>query len=198
SRKFSPELPLQAKLSASPRSRRKNFTNTRRTSRPLRGWILSVRSIRPHRGRRESIMAVFTYKASDLSSAEQIGTITADSPRQARDLLRQRGLVIRDIAQAQSASQSARVSRPHRGMRHQTSTFIRELSTLLAVGVPLLEALNTIAAQHHGRFKTSVLLLRERVASGSSLAQAMREQPEVFDDLCVNLTEVGEDAGTLD
>ena len=26
----------------------------------------------------------------------------------------------------------------------------------------------------------------------------MREQPDVFDDLCVNITEVGEDAGTLD
>ncbi len=83
-------------------------------------------------------------------------------------------------------------------MRHESTTFIRELSTLLGVGVPLLEALETIARQHTGRFHTAVVLLRDRVASGASLATAMREQPGVFDDLCLNITEVGEDAGTLD
>src|SRR5437762_9406321 len=128
-------------------------------------------------------MAVFTYKASDVLSGDQAGTIAADTPRQARDLLRQRGLVIRDIAEAQPAQDKRKVRRPRRrrrGARHQATTFIRELSTLLAVGVPLLEALETISQQHRGRFKTSVLLLRDRVAAGSSLADAMRQQPDVF------------------
>ena len=31
-------------------------------------------------------MAVFTYRASDATAADQSGTITADTPRQARDL----------------------------------------------------------------------------------------------------------------
>jgi len=35
-----------------------------------------------------------------------------------------------------------------------------------------------------------IVVLRDRVASGASLAQAMGEQPRVFDDLCVNITEV--------
>ena len=52
--------------------------------------------------------------------------------------------------------------------------------------------------QHKGRFRESVLLLRDRVAAGTGLAAAMREQPAVFDDLCANIAEVGEDAGTLD
>src|SRR5204863_8379478 len=120
---------------------------------------------------------------------------------QPRDLLRQRGLIIRDIAEASPARDNRKVARPRRRRRtarHQATTFIRELSTLLAVGVPLLEALETISQQHRGRFKTSVLLLRDRVAAGSSLADAMREQPDLFDDLAVSLTEVGEDAATLD
>jgi type II secretory pathway component PulF len=43
-----------------------------------------------------------------------------------------------------------------------------------------------------------LLLLREQVSAGTSLAAAMASQPAVFDELCVNLIEVGEDAGTLD
>jgi type II secretory pathway component PulF len=149
-------------------------------------------------------MAVFTYKATDVMTGDLTGSIAADTPRQARDLLRERGLVIRDISEAKSSSaatnaaQTRTLPRGRRGLRHQSTIFIRELSTLLAVGVPLLEALQTIADQHSGRFKTCVLLLRDRVAAGSSLASAMREQPEIFDELTVNLTEVGEDAGTLD
>lgn len=154
-------------------------------------------------------MAVFSYKAADGRSGELTGTIAADTPRQARDLLRQRGLVVKDLAEergkgaveAASAAGKAKVAvrrTARRASGYQSTLFIRELSTLLAVGVPLLEALDTIAKQHEGRFKSSILLMRDRVAAGSSLAGAMREQPEVFDDLCVNITEVGEDAGTLD
>lgn len=151
-------------------------------------------------------MAVFLYKAIDATTDDVSGTIAADTPRQARELLRERGLVVRDIADFEPRRKARRVgvraafSRGGRGggSRHETTTMIRELSTLLGVGVPLLEALDTVARQHAGRFHATVVTLRDRVASGASLAAAMGEQPGVFDELCVNVTEVGEDAGTLD
>jgi len=152
-------------------------------------------------------MGVFTYKATD-SQTEVTGTIAADTPRQARDLLRERGLVVHDIADYQPERQAASGRRPRvelrprprlrRGARHHATDFIREMSTLLSVGVPLLECLETIARQHRGRFQAAILLIRDRVAAGISLAGAMREQSDVFDELCINITEVGEDAGTLD
>jgi type II secretory pathway component PulF len=49
-------------------------------------------------------MAVFAYKAADGGAAIVRGTIAADSPRQARDQLRARGLVVQEISpQAQPA-----------------------------------------------------------------------------------------------
>src|SRR2546421_6578459 len=142
-------------------------------------------------------MAVFSYKATDARQAMDLsGSIAADTARQARDLLRQRGLIVKDLAEDRPAEKKS--GRRAGGSKYQSTLFIRELSTLLSVGVPLLEALDTIARQHEGRFHATVLLLRDRVAAGSSLANSMREQPETFDDLCVNITEVGEDAGTLD
>jgi general secretion pathway protein F len=152
-------------------------------------------------------MAVFTYKATDATLADLSGTIAADTPRQARDLLRDRGLVVRDLLNFTPARTSQRrrlrlreffptVRRSH---RHLSTDFLRELSTLLGVGVPLLESLDTLAKQHAaGRFNSVIVLLRDRVAGGASLAQAMREQPDTFDELTISITEVGEDAGTLD
>lgn len=149
-------------------------------------------------------MPVFTYTATDEARIDLSGSIAADTPRQARDLLRDRGLLVRDLSdyhKTPSAPRSFDRLRSLLARRENprvVTQFVRELSTLLAVGVPLTEALETIARQYRGRFHASVLLLRDRVAGGASLAAAMREQPAAFDELCLNITEVGEDAGTLD
>jgi general secretion pathway protein F len=143
-------------------------------------------------------MAVFTYIASDENAAQREGTIAADTPRQARDLLRERGLFIRDIREYEApAKKSARAWRRF-GQGHLVTQFVRELATLLGAGVPMIESLETIAKQHKGRFRSALMLLRDRVSAGASLGQAMGEQANYFDELAVNITEVGEDSGTLD
>ncbi|MDB5290915.1 MAG: hypothetical protein JWL69_2156 [Phycisphaerales bacterium] len=143
-------------------------------------------------------MPVFTYKAQDEIRSDVTGTIAADTPRQARDLLRGRGLIVRDLADSGTLAKPTVRRRKSRAPRHLATLFIREISTLLGVGVPLLEALDTLSDQYRGKFRGTVLQLRERVAAGTNLASAMGEHPETFDDLCVNITAVGEDAGTLD
>ncbi len=148
-------------------------------------------------------MPVFTYKAiphGAVSTQAVTGTLTADSPRQARDTLRARGLTIQQVA-AHSASTPFSLRRLRLpGRRHQTKTviFIGELSTLLGAGIPLLDAIDTILKQHHGPFHHTILQLRDRIAAGIGLADAMREQPGVFDELTITITEVGENSGTLD
>src|SRR3954466_1971415 len=95
-------------------------------------------------------MAVFTYKATAPAAAMQSGTIAADTPRQARDLLRERGLSVQhlDTHRASSAPAHRRLRLRGKTKPHEVTAFIRELSTLLGVGVPLLEALTTISRQH--------------------------------------------------
>ncbi len=144
-------------------------------------------------------MAVFSYKANGPQGTETSGVLTADTPRQARDLLRARGLSVQEVAARRAALTDGSLASSFR-RRHTAKvvSFIRELSTLLAVGIPLLEAIDTIAAQHVGGFRTSLLALRDRVSGGGSLAEAMREQPALFDEMSVNITDVGEQAGTLE
>jgi len=145
-------------------------------------------------------MAVYSYIAvGDMDAAQVRGTITADSPRQARDQLRAQGLRIRDVVEQQAGRQASHWSRYLlKRQSGQVTGLLQEMSTLLAAGIPLLEALDTITRQHTGRFKQAILLVRDHVAAGGSLAEAMQQQPELFDSLCINIIEVGENAGTLD
>ena len=142
-------------------------------------------------------MAVFAYKAIDRQAARVRGVLAADTPRQARDLLRLRGLTIQEVSPSapRRAGKPARVS--HRRTA-QTVAFVRELAMLLSAGITLPEALQTIARQHQGSFGTMLSALRDRILAGSALAEAMRQQPAFFDEMCLSVTEVGEASGSLE
>lgn len=143
-------------------------------------------------------MAVFAYRAQNQQYTVVRGTVTADTPRQARDLLRERGLAVEEIAVYNQRKTSWNLPLP--GGSHSTKlvTVIRELATLLSVGIPLVEALDTISRQYKGGFQTSLLVIKDRVTAGANLAEAMAEQPHVYDPLCLHMVDVGENAGNLD
>jgi general secretion pathway protein F len=144
-------------------------------------------------------MAVFTYQAVAHGAGAVQGTIAADSARSARDQLRARGLVIESVTASSDRKTGYRlpISRRQRYGAKRVA-MIRELSTLLAAGIPLLEAVDSLVLQQTGGFKTALHLLRDRIAAGTSLADAMSDQPDVFDPLSIHMVGVGENAGTLD
>ena len=144
-------------------------------------------------------MATFAYKVIDESMSVTSGTIVAETPRQARDMLRNKGVTIQEIIGKKANRQRSGLNRLWtKRYTARVVEFVRELSTLLAVGIPLLEAIDAIAKQHRGGFHTVLLMLRDRVSSGVGLAEAMRDHPAVFDELCVSITEVGENSGALE
>ena len=144
-------------------------------------------------------MPVFAYKAMDQDASAVSGQVAADTPRQARDLLRERGLVIESMAEhAQTGDRHKWRPWAARPRLDRVAECIRDLSTLLAAGIPLLDALDVLTGQFGGPFRPVLLALREDVAAGNSLADAMARQGTYFDDLCVSITRVGENTGTLD
>ncbi len=143
-------------------------------------------------------MPVFKYRAIDQRQRPQAGTIAAESPRHARDAIRSRGLRVEEIARQKSGSTVLRTLLRQRATAAQLASLLRELSTLLAVGVGLVDALETLGRQHRGHLQTSILLVRDRIAGGARLAEAMEEQPHVFHELAIRMVEVGENAGNLE
>lgn len=76
--------------------------------------------------------------------------------------------------------------------------FARTLSTMFAAGVPLVEALYSVAgATGNIVYQDAVLKMREGVATGQSLQLTMR-QHELFPHMVIQMTAIGEESGALD
>ncbi|MEM6756921.1 MAG: type II secretion system F family protein, partial [Planctomycetota bacterium] len=123
-------------------------------------------------------MAVFTYTASDAAAREVAGSMVADTPRQARDRLRAQQLSVHRLARQDTPRRAGwRRWLERSPNRRDVTACLRELATLLAVGTPLLEAIDTVRRGRKGLLGMSLARLRDRVAAGESLADAMAHQP---------------------
>lgn len=79
------------------------------------------------------------------------------------------------------------------------SLYSRQLSVLIDAELPLIQSLNILSEQSKNKyFKQVILDIREDVEAGSSLNQAKRKFPKVFDNLYCNLIASGEQSGSLD
>ena len=77
--------------------------------------------------------------------------------------------------------------------------FTRQLATLLRAGSPLLQAFDIINEGFDNRaVRELVQDLKQHIAAGTSLAEALRKQPRYFDELYCNLVAAGEQAGALE
>lgn len=79
------------------------------------------------------------------------------------------------------------------------SLYSRQLSVLIDAELPLIQSLNILAEQSKNKyFKQVIEEIREDVEAGSSLNEAKRKFPKVFDNLYCNLVASGEQSGSLD
>jgi type IV pilus assembly protein PilC len=77
--------------------------------------------------------------------------------------------------------------------------FTRQFSVMIDAGLPLVQCLEILAGQQVNHAFAKVLTgVRRTVEGGSTLANALREYPKVFDDLYTNMVEAGEAGGILD
>lgn len=142
-------------------------------------------------------MAAFSYAALDPSGREQRGIVEADSSRQVRQVLRDRGLAPLRIEPAVT-----RGSTGESGLRlgaADLALFTRQLATLLQAGMPLEEVLTAVLRQtDSARLRRVVSAVRSRVLEGHALAQSLAEFPRAFPALYRATVAAGEHAGHLD
>ena len=76
--------------------------------------------------------------------------------------------------------------------------FARTLSTMFAAGVPLVDALDSVAgATGNIVYTDAVRKMREEVATGQSLQLSMRQR-SLFPHMVIQMTAIGEESGALD
>ncbi|MDI6777202.1 MAG: type II secretion system F family protein [Syntrophales bacterium] len=77
--------------------------------------------------------------------------------------------------------------------------FARIFSTMINAGLPLIQCLDLLATQEQNKtFSKIIASIKEDIEGGSTLSDALKKYPRVFDDLFVNLVAAGESGGILD
>jgi len=143
-------------------------------------------------------MPEFQYIAKELSGREVVGVLTAGSEQEAVNSLSGKALFPTRITLADGeVRQQAAVGKRVRA-RH-IAIIYSQLADLLASGVPLLRSLEILEQQSSRPAVTGVLQdVREQVAEGTRLADAMRRHPRVFNELALSMVRAGEEGGFLE
>jgi len=144
-------------------------------------------------------MPAFRYEAADAAGKTDKGVIEADSARQARTVLRARGLtpLVVDALGAQATKRSGS-SFGKRLSAQENALVTRQLASLLVAGLPLDEALAALADQAERAYVGELLAsIRAEVVGGSSLSVALSQHPKDFPDIYRALVSAGEHSGNL-
>ena len=81
----------------------------------------------------------------------------------------------------------------------ELAIFTRQFSVMIDAGLPVVQCLEILGTQQANRgFQRVLFEIREDVESGSSLHEAFKKHPKVFDNLYCNLVAAGEAGGILD
>jgi len=144
-------------------------------------------------------MPVYRFEALDQSGRSESGIVEADSLRQARALLRARGLIPFSLVTAKELAARRGASWLQRGLSSSDRvTVIRQLASLLNAGIPLDEALAAAASEaERPMVRERMLELRSEVLGGSPLAAALAFHPKDFPPIYQALVAAGEQSGRL-
>lgn len=149
-------------------------------------------------------MAVFQWQGIDKAGRTQRGVRDADNAKVLRVLLRKDGILATSIEEDSKArlrtAREVNLTRIfQRVSASELALLTRQLATLLHSGVPLVEALSALIEQvEKPPLKEALTQTRDKVNEGTSLADALRAHPKLFEPLYVNMVAAGEASGTLD
>ena len=145
-------------------------------------------------------MPRYNYIAIAADGRKVKGTIAAESPYAARKQLRGRNIHPTSVTEATPATErrAALFSIFSKSKKSQIIAFTKQLATLLNSGIKLTEALSVLTLQtSDARLKNAITDIRDRVVTGESFAEALKDYSDFFDIIYVSMVRVGEVTGTL-
>lgn len=142
-------------------------------------------------------MPEFAYKARNHAGSDVNGTITAASRREALCALGDRQLFPLSVENA--APPRAAWQRRRRIKTQLLATTLTQMADLLQSGVPLLRSLDVLAEQAPHPTLAEVLTdVRNQVAEGQPLDEAMARHSHVFSELTISMVRAGSEGAFLE
>ena len=138
---------------------------------------------------------LFEWEGKDKKGAKQKGMISSPSADLVRAKLRRQGIVAPKVKKKRSGGGGSK----GKITAGDIALFARQLTTMMGAGVPMVQSFEIVAnGMDNKTMRDMVMGLKAEVESGSNLTNSLRKYPEQFDDLFCNLTEAGEQSGTLE
>src|SRR5437763_3342163 len=143
-------------------------------------------------------MPVFTYKGTDAQGKSISGQREAENKAHLQNLLRRERITARAIKEKGKEFNLPTFGTGKVATR-DVAIFFRQFSVMIDAGLPLVQCLEILAGnQENVAFQKCLNGVRNSVEGGSTLSNAMRLYPKIFDDLTTNMVEAGEAGGILD
>ncbi len=136
----------------------------------------------------------FSWVGMDKKGNKVSGKSLAPDEVALRADLRRQGIAVNRVKKQSQAFKGGGKVKPE-----DIAVFSRQLATMLAAGIPLVQAFEIVGnGNDKPAMQRLILDIKADVEGGTSLHEALAKHPLHFDDLFVNLVEAGEQAGALE
>lgn len=142
-------------------------------------------------------MGTFAYVARSKQGVVKKGEVSAKSREEAVEQLKKQNLTV--TALEEKAGGGFNFSLGSGVGDKDIVVFTRQFGTMINAGLPLVQCLDILANQSDNKvLGKAVGETKLAVEGGSTLADALRKHPKVFDELYCNMIHAGEMGGLLD
>ncbi|HUO75058.1 MAG TPA: type II secretion system F family protein [Solirubrobacteraceae bacterium] len=143
-------------------------------------------------------MATYVFKAMDLAGLPANGEVEANSKQDVADQLKERGLVVIDIAN-KYRSKELNIDLFSHVKAKDLAVASRQLATMVSSGMTILRALHVLESQTDSKLlRETVSQVGKDVEAGLLLSDALARHPKVFSSLYVAMVRAGEAGGVLE
>jgi type IV pilus assembly protein PilC len=142
-------------------------------------------------------MPLYLWKGRDSKAGLVSGELTAESEGAVIEALRKKNIIVSSVRikpkELKLSFMQPKVS------NKDLSIFTRQFATMINAGLPLVSCLEIQAQQQENpTFKKVLETIKTDVEGGSTLAEALNRQKNVFSELYINMAAAGEAGGILD
>jgi type IV pilus assembly protein PilC len=144
-------------------------------------------------------MAIYIWTGTDRAGKKQKGEMDADNVTLARQLVVRKGISVTNIRQKPKDLAEYLPAIGGKIKDKDVVIFVRQFATMIDAGLPLVQCLDILQEQQpNANFKRVIKQIKKDVEEGSTLSDAIKKHPKVFDNLFHNLVAAGEIGGILD
>ncbi|PJC74059.1 MAG: pilus assembly protein PilC [Syntrophobacterales bacterium CG_4_8_14_3_um_filter_49_14] len=144
-------------------------------------------------------MPVFLWEATTKKGELKKGEMDAPDETVIRGLLRRQGLKSITVKKKPKDLLEYLPFLKQKVKGKDIVVFARIFSTMINAGLPLIQCLDLLATQEQNKtFSKIITSIKEDIEGGSTLSDALKKYPDIFDELFVNLVTAGESGGILD